>query len=420
MLKLRQTLGSSYLANGQDVRETKSALQALGEYTPATVGDAAPEINDWTDDGLFDGLKKIQKKAGLSVDGVAKPGGPTETVINAALSEKTMRAGSKSVFGAPGDNPRNKTGAGTKAGVETKAGSVTKKAARQRNPTSFGLTASLGPGYANRGTDVQGAKRALAWAGYYPRDAARNPAPDVDEALCEGLFAFQRDFGLKRDGIMHPRGQTQTRLDALVTPLIHAAATELATMGQRNPTTVATPSRQIQPSDKPNDAPFPETPPSDPPSDPPHEEEPEEATCAQLKSQIETATAEREQINDDIALLNIPPEESDRNLTGRYVALLDDYGGYSTAPPDVLDAILKVADLNTPGASTDGGASSKMSSGVKAKLSTVAAMFDAVRANPAKVQAAREKALTSLEQKSGEVRLRLQDLSVRFEQAGCT
>jgi hypothetical protein len=59
MLRLKQTLGSSYLADGDDVRATKTALKESGEYEPQTVGSAAPEINEWTDDALFDGLKKV-------------------------------------------------------------------------------------------------------------------------------------------------------------------------------------------------------------------------------------------------------------------------------------------------------------------------------------------------------------------------
>jgi hypothetical protein len=82
VLETEPNLGSSYEADQDDVRGMKTALTEVGEYTPPRDG-----INGWTDDALFDGMKRFQKKRGLHVDGVARPGGPTETNLNSALAE---------------------------------------------------------------------------------------------------------------------------------------------------------------------------------------------------------------------------------------------------------------------------------------------------------------------------------------------
>lgn len=83
--QLKKTVGSSWITDKDDVEKTKSALNQTGDYK-------APEwgITGIPDKEMFDGLKSFQKREGLEVDGVMKPGGPTET----RLSKKTEKASS--------------------------------------------------------------------------------------------------------------------------------------------------------------------------------------------------------------------------------------------------------------------------------------------------------------------------------------
>ena len=59
----------------------KQALNHLGEYDPPAYG-----MTPYPDTPMFDGMKAFQKKNGLTVDGFARPGGPTETTLNSRLA----------------------------------------------------------------------------------------------------------------------------------------------------------------------------------------------------------------------------------------------------------------------------------------------------------------------------------------------
>ncbi|MDA8637737.1 peptidoglycan-binding protein [Rhodospirillales bacterium] len=71
--QLKKTIGSSWITDQDDVVKTKSALEKTGDYKAPDWG-----INGISDEDMFDGLKSFQKREGLEVDGVMKPGGPTE------------------------------------------------------------------------------------------------------------------------------------------------------------------------------------------------------------------------------------------------------------------------------------------------------------------------------------------------------
>lgn len=55
----------------------------LGYYAPL---DGA-EPGAWVDSDLFAGIKKFQRDNGLKVDGLMRPGGPTERALNDALED---------------------------------------------------------------------------------------------------------------------------------------------------------------------------------------------------------------------------------------------------------------------------------------------------------------------------------------------
>ena len=71
--RVKKTVGSSWNVDEDDVMKTKIALERTGDYKAPAWG-----VTGFPDDDMFDGLKSFQKREGLAVDGVMKPGGPTE------------------------------------------------------------------------------------------------------------------------------------------------------------------------------------------------------------------------------------------------------------------------------------------------------------------------------------------------------
>ncbi|NVK19633.1 MAG: hypothetical protein HWE30_13115 [Methylocystaceae bacterium] len=77
------TISQSSNTQPDDVLKTKSALAQTGDYKVPDFG-----ITDIPDMGMIDGLKKFQKKNGLKVDGVMKPGGPTESKLGETMANQ--------------------------------------------------------------------------------------------------------------------------------------------------------------------------------------------------------------------------------------------------------------------------------------------------------------------------------------------
>lgn len=78
--RVKKTIGSSWNVDEDDVVKTKTALKKTGDYKAPDWG-----VTGYPDQDMFDGLKSFQKREGLQVDGVMKPGGPTEK----RLAQKT-------------------------------------------------------------------------------------------------------------------------------------------------------------------------------------------------------------------------------------------------------------------------------------------------------------------------------------------
>lgn len=77
---IREPIGSSYDVAADDVVNAKRALHALGYYDPP-----GGTIDDWSDRGLFDGIRRFQADNGLKPDGLMQPDGPTASAIDGAL-----------------------------------------------------------------------------------------------------------------------------------------------------------------------------------------------------------------------------------------------------------------------------------------------------------------------------------------------
>lgn len=102
--RVKRTIGSSYNTDGDDALKTKSALGATGDYKPPKWG-----MTSITDDGMFDGLKKFQKREGLQVDGVMRPGGPTEKKLRERTSAVKIASATNRpirLHPRPAPNPR--------------------------------------------------------------------------------------------------------------------------------------------------------------------------------------------------------------------------------------------------------------------------------------------------------------------------
>lgn len=88
----------------------------------------------------------------------------------------------------------------------------------------FAPAGPIGPDYDSAPDDVRGAKRALNRLGRY-----RPPFGEIDEVPDRGLFesvkGFQRDRGLKVDGVVKPKGETARALDQELSGQAAARAT---------------------------------------------------------------------------------------------------------------------------------------------------------------------------------------------------
>ena len=89
-LKIRNAIGWNYNVTLEDVLETKKRLKKIGHYEVPDYG-----LTPYPDRALFDGIKGFQKNAGLKIDGIMKPGGPTERTLNETLLASVANSGAK-------------------------------------------------------------------------------------------------------------------------------------------------------------------------------------------------------------------------------------------------------------------------------------------------------------------------------------
>lgn len=215
MLSLTGTIGPSTPTRKDDVLAMKSALTEVGAYQAPT-----GEIDEWPDTPLFEGLKQFQSSNALAVDGVANPKGPTEKTLNSALASKRLAAMSKPEKPSPTTSAPQRT---------------------QKQPIHQGLSlqSSVGPGQANRQHDMQTIQNALAWTEYPTPTKPDNRSESTMDDLTWRIAGFQRDFGLKQDGIIHPNGETATTINRLIQPLLDYAASQSQEVDYPTVTTTA-------------------------------------------------------------------------------------------------------------------------------------------------------------------------------------
>ncbi|MEO5337229.1 MAG: peptidoglycan-binding protein [Magnetospirillum sp. WYHS-4] len=91
-LRLKSTLGRPYNVSLDDVVPVKRVLQGLGYYAIPSYG-----ITPYPDEPLFQGIERFQRDNNLRVDGIMKPGGPTESTLNHVFTRRFARDGGSRV-----------------------------------------------------------------------------------------------------------------------------------------------------------------------------------------------------------------------------------------------------------------------------------------------------------------------------------
>lgn len=79
--KLNNKIAPNHAMSEEDILSLKKALSASGHYVAPPTG-----LTGKSDALMFDGMKRFQKRAGLAVDGVASPDGPTVKALNVAFT----------------------------------------------------------------------------------------------------------------------------------------------------------------------------------------------------------------------------------------------------------------------------------------------------------------------------------------------
>ena len=79
------------------------------------------------------------------------------------------------------------------------------------------LSGPTGNGRANDSSDIRWVKTALSRLGRYPEKDDHNGL--IDRNLVDAIDSYQRDRGLKRDGLLRPDGETEQTLKVELTYL---------------------------------------------------------------------------------------------------------------------------------------------------------------------------------------------------------
>jgi peptidoglycan hydrolase-like protein with peptidoglycan-binding domain len=82
LLNLKSDISKSHKLEEEDVLKAKIALNKEGYYDVPDYG-----MTPYSDERMFDGMKKFQKEKGLQVDGVMRPDGETVNALDKSLAK---------------------------------------------------------------------------------------------------------------------------------------------------------------------------------------------------------------------------------------------------------------------------------------------------------------------------------------------
>lgn len=86
--KLKSPFGRSYPVDPSDTYGAKRILSDLGYYQEPDHG-----LTQYPDSSIFNAIKSFQHDAGLREDGIMKPGGETEMMLNHILARRSVNTG---------------------------------------------------------------------------------------------------------------------------------------------------------------------------------------------------------------------------------------------------------------------------------------------------------------------------------------
>lgn len=178
-LNLKSGVGEGEENREEDVKSLSKSLSDLGDNE--VQGDGWSK-NGFVSKPLFDGVRRLQEKNDAKVDGIVRPKGETEQIVNNGLAGKPRGAGLFDNLPGP-------------------------------------LSDSVGAGGANRGADVSSVKRSLGALGHIAEDPFDQPNGIMTAKTDQAIRQFQREKRLKEDGLLYAQGPTERALDADVTRL---------------------------------------------------------------------------------------------------------------------------------------------------------------------------------------------------------
>ena len=242
--RLKKPIGPDSDMDRDDVLATKRALGALGFLEAPDYG-----LTPFPDQPMIGAVKVFQRRHGLRVDGVMNPDGPTAETLGRVIAERGAGDHSRNIVEGEWDwmpdlpRPPHRLPSTMPAPQQC----------NHRPPSNvFDILADIGAGRRNHPHDVLAARRALAWAGHMPAEAADNRFGDGAD-LFDAMRSFQLASGLKADGWMKPGGETARALNDAIGPKIQAQQ-EKSNQDEPSEAGANRPGPQIAKMDKP---PFP-------------------------------------------------------------------------------------------------------------------------------------------------------------------
>lgn len=173
MLRLNRGVGMGQPNDEEDVARLADALEEIGEFERPGFAGGGPLTT--LSEAMVDGLKRVQERTGIEIDGYAEPNGPTQAAINNIRLAKPRGAW---LFADP----------------------------------TVRVTRPVGDGFANDFADVKRVRRALGAVGYLPEHPSDEPSGFFDRDVEQALTKYQTDRKLRANARVHPDDETEAAL----------------------------------------------------------------------------------------------------------------------------------------------------------------------------------------------------------------
>lgn len=192
---LSNTLSRNSNGDPKDTLKVKQTLHKLGYMEEPSYG-----IDDMPDKPLFDGIKDFQIDKGLKADGVMKPGGETEDALNKVFK---------------GEKPKPKKPVSKKEAEPIISDKIIDFPNKKDKPKLDHpiIKKSVGIGKVNNPEDVQMISEYLDEI--LGKKGEDKPSPiNANSDFLFDIQKFQKENGLKIDGVINPDGETSNSLSS--------------------------------------------------------------------------------------------------------------------------------------------------------------------------------------------------------------